>query len=147
MRQEETQDTTVHFPKSVLPSVRASEIPLAGVRILRLIVREQAIDEEGVDYNQGQGESAGDAEGVGDGDALVHGVGVLDGDVLEGEVLVVGFDGIDDPESDHTGTDTVSWGGMSLRWGSVIHENHIVEDVAVAELVGEDAGKGSQHTK
>lgn len=111
MRQEETQDTTVHFPKSVLPSVRASELPLAGIRILGLIVREQAIDEEGVDYNQGQGESAGDAEGVGDGDALVHGVGVLDGDVLEGEVLMVGFDGIDDPESDHAGTGTVSYEG------------------------------------
>lgn len=146
MRQEETQDTAVHFPESVLPSVWTSQLPLARDRILRLIVREQAIDKEGVGYNQGQGECAGNAEGVGDGDALVYGVRILDGDVLEGEVLVVWFHGIEDPEADDTGTNSVSW-VISLRRRGLLHENHIVEDVAVGGLVGEDAGKGSQHTK
>jgi hypothetical protein len=58
------------------------------------VVGEQPIDEESVDDDQDERESTGDAEGVVDGDALVYGVGILEGDILEGEVLVEGFDGV-----------------------------------------------------
>lgn len=54
-------------------------------------MREQAIDEKGIDDDQDEWEEAGDAEGILDGNALVDGVRVLEGDVAEGEVLVVRF--------------------------------------------------------
>lgn len=97
---------------------------------------EDAIDEEGVDNDQDEGEGAGDAEGVGDWDALVDGVGVLQGVVLEGKVLVVGFEGVEDGEADHAGTGWVSgsMGGGGGGGGSDVHENDIVEDIT-GELV------------
>lgn len=55
------------------------------------MVREQAIEKEGVDYDEDEREEAGNAEGVLDRDALVDSVGILEGDVVEGEVLVVRF--------------------------------------------------------
>lgn len=37
----------------------------------------------------------------------MNGVGILEGDVLEGEVLVVGFDGVEDPEADYAGASLI----------------------------------------
>jgi len=68
------------------------------------VVGKQAIEEEGINDDEGEREGTGDAESVGDGDALVDGVGVLERDVGEGEVLMVGFDGVEDPEADDAGT-------------------------------------------
>lgn len=56
------------------------------------MVREQSIDKERVDDDEDKGESTGYAEGVVDGDPFVHSVGILEGGILEGEMLVVGFD-------------------------------------------------------
>lgn len=67
-------------------------------------MRKEAIEEEGIEDNQAQREYAGDTEGDGNGDSLVLGVGVLEGGVGEGEVLVEGFDAIEDPEADYTRT-------------------------------------------
>lgn len=67
------------------------------------MVGEQAIEEKGVDDNEDEGKGTGYAEGVGDRDAFVDGVGVLKRDVGEGKVLVVGFDGVEDPEADNAG--------------------------------------------
>lgn len=43
----------------------------------------------------------------------MNGVGILEGDILEGEVLVVGFDGVEDPEADYAGTSSIE------EWRSV----------------------------
>lgn len=71
-------------------------------------MRKEAIEEEGIEDNQAQREYAGDTEGDGNGDSLVLGVGVLEGGVGEGEVLVEGFDAIEDPEADYTCTASAS---------------------------------------
>jgi hypothetical protein len=71
------------------------------------MVRKQAIDEEGIDDDQDEREEAGDAEGILDGNALVDGVRVLEGVIAEGEVLVIWFKGVEDPEADDAGT--VQW--------------------------------------
>lgn len=71
-------------------------------------MREEAIDEEGVNDDEGEREGTGDTKGVCDWDALVDGVGILEGVVLEGEVLVVGFNGVEDPEANHAGAEWVS---------------------------------------
>lgn len=63
-------------------------------------MREKAIEEEGVNDDEEEGKEAGDGEGVGDGDAFVDGVWVLEGEVSEGEVLVEGFDGVEDVKTD-----------------------------------------------
>lgn len=67
-------------------------------------MREQAIDEESIDDDQDEWEEAGDAEGILDGNALMDGVRVLEGDVAEGEVLVVRLQGVEDPEANDTDT-------------------------------------------
>lgn len=103
LREQQAQDPTIHLPQPILPPPWPAQLALAGDRVLRLVVREEAIEEEGVDDDEDKGEEAGDGEGVGDWDALVHGVWVLEGDVCEGEVLVEGFDGVEDEEADDTG--------------------------------------------
>lgn len=105
---QQSQDTTIHLPETILPAPGPAQLALAGDRVLRLAVGEDAIDEEGVDDDQDEGECAGDAEGVGDWDALVDGVGVLQGIILQGKVLVVRFEGVEDGEADHAGTRRVS---------------------------------------
>lgn len=37
----------------------------------------------------------------------MHGVGILEGDICEGEVLVVGFDRVQDPEADYAGANRI----------------------------------------
>lgn len=66
---------------------------------------EQAIDEERVDDDQGEGKGSGDTEGVGDWNTFVDSVRVLKGVVLEGEVLVVRFEGIKNPKADYAGAE------------------------------------------
>lgn len=56
------------------------------------MVGEQAIEEESIDDDKREREEAGDAEGVLNRDALVDGVGILEGDVVQRKVLVVRFD-------------------------------------------------------
>lgn len=68
-------------------------------------MREEAIEEEGVDDDEKEGEEAGDGEGIYDWDAFVDGVGVLEGGACKGEVLVVGLDRVEDEEADYTGTE------------------------------------------
>lgn len=68
------------------------------------MVRENAIKEQRIDDYQSGREGAGYTEGVGDRDSLVDGVRILEGGVGEGEVLVVGLDGVKDPKTDYTGT-------------------------------------------
>ena len=63
-------------------------------------MREEAVDDEGVEGYDEDGADGGDDEGPGDGDALVHGVGVLEGVVLQSEVLVEGLDGVEGEEGD-----------------------------------------------
>lgn len=110
------------------------------------MVREDAIEEEGVDDDEDKGEEAGDGEGVGDGDAFVDGVGVLEGDVSEGEVLVVGFDGVEDEEADDAGAVDRVRGDVLDKDREYSHQDHIVEDVAgrvsVEKLVRHKAAAG-----
>lgn len=68
------------------------------------MVREQAIDPEGVDNDQDQGKDARDGKSEGDRNTLVHGVRVLEGDVAEGEVLVEWLDGVEDVEANDAST-------------------------------------------
>lgn len=64
------------------------------------MVRVEAVDDEGVQSDdEGGREDSDDVEG-GEGDALVGGVGVLQGDVCEGEGLVEGLDGVEGEEED-----------------------------------------------
>lgn len=66
------------------------------------MVREQAIDEESIDDYENEWEETGDAKGVLNRDALVDRIGILEGVVVEGEMLVVWFEGVEDEESNHT---------------------------------------------
>lgn len=70
------------------------------------MVRKQAIDDQGVDNNEDEWESSGDAEGISHGDAFMYGIRILDGDVVEGEVLVEGLDLVENREADSA--DTIS---------------------------------------
>jgi hypothetical protein len=107
------------------------------------VVGEQAIEEEGVDDNEDERKGTGNAEGVGDWDALVDGVGILERDVGEGKVLVVGFDGVEDPEADDAGTREGQRGSERavVRVLVYSHQDHVVGDVAKAHrLVWHSAG-------
>lgn len=87
--------------------MRTSQLPLPR-RVQWLIVRKQAIDEQGVDDNKNQWENAGYAYGIGHRDPFMYGIRILDGDVVEGEVLVVGLDLVENGEAGNTGTVFVS---------------------------------------
>jgi hypothetical protein len=108
LSQQKTQNTAIELPKSVLPAMRTSQLPLPRHRVLWLIVRKQAIDEQGVDDNEDQWETAGYAYGIGHGDAFMYGVRILDGDVVEGEVLVVRLNRVENGEAGNAGTVFVS---------------------------------------
>jgi hypothetical protein len=55
-------------------------------------VREDAVDDHGVEDDDEHGESNGDDTGHGDGNAFMFGERVVQGVVVEGEGLVEGFD-------------------------------------------------------
>lgn len=59
---------------------------------------EEAVDDEGVDYDDGGGEDACEEEAEAYGDAFGVCVGVLEGVVLLGEGLVEGFDEVEEVE-------------------------------------------------
>jgi hypothetical protein len=63
------------------------------------VVGEEAIDDEGVYYDDTGGDYAGEEEAEGDGDTFVDGVRVLERPVLLGEWLVVGFDAVEEVEA------------------------------------------------
>jgi hypothetical protein len=114
------------------------------------VVGEQAIEEEGVDDNEDERKSTGNAEGVGDGDALVDGVRILERDVGEGKVLVVGFDGVEDREADDTGTSEGQRGSERAVERVLVysHQDHVVGDVAKGHrLVRHSAGERNKLTK
>lgn len=69
-----------------------------------LMVRKQAIDKQGVEDDENEWESTGDAEGVRHGNTFMYGVRILDGDVGEGEVLVEGLDRVENGEAGNAGT-------------------------------------------
>ena len=46
----------------------------------------------------------------------MYGIGILNRDVVEGEVLMVGFDGVEDPETDDTGASEM----LALRDGPAL---------------------------
>lgn len=83
--------------------MRTSQLPLPRRRVLWLIVREQAINEQGVDDNESEWESTGDAEGIGHGDAFMDGVRILNGCVGEGEVLVERLNRVENREAGNAG--------------------------------------------
>jgi len=68
------------------------------------VVGKEAIDEEGVDGDDHHGEAKGEREGLLDRHMFVFGVWILDGNVSQGEVLVVRFDRVKDVESNDEGT-------------------------------------------
>lgn len=71
-------------------------------------MREQSIDEQRVDGDGNEGDNSGQAQGHGHRNRLVNGIGVLQGDVFEGERLVEGFDGIENVEAGDTGAVVLS---------------------------------------
>ena len=58
------------------------------------MVGKEAIEQEGIDDDQDQGEETRYAECVLNRDALMHSIRVLKGNIAEGEVLVERFDRI-----------------------------------------------------
>jgi hypothetical protein len=97
------------------------------------VVRKQPIDEERVDGDDGEGEQAGDAEGGPNRDALVGGIGVLEGLVLQREVLVIRFGVVEDVENDDkdAAAGYVLARAIHRAWGTQDnkHENHIVSNI------------------
>ena len=112
-----------------------------------LMVRKQAIDKQGVEDDDDEWESTGDAEGVRHGNAFMYGVRILDGDVIEGEVLVKGLDRVENREASNAGT--VSMVSTESRDELMhVHNDHIVKDVAEELLVGFAGRPGeSRHTR
>lgn len=77
----------------------------------------------------------------------MDGVGILERDVGEGKVLVVGFDGVEDPEADDAGTREGQRGsGRAVERVLVYsHQDHVVGDVANGHrLVWHSAGEKKQ---
>jgi hypothetical protein len=62
-------------------------------------MREQTVNEQRIHCNYGEGDNAGDEQGFLDRNALVDGIGILDGYVSQREMLVIGLDGIENVET------------------------------------------------
>lgn len=83
LRQEQTQNSTIQFPQPILPSIPARQLPPPRRRFLgrRLVVRKEAIDDEGIDGDDDDGEGQRDQESLLDGNALLNGIGILQANV------------------------------------------------------------------
>lgn len=95
-------------------------------------MREDAVDDHGVEGDDDNGEADGENGGHGHGHALVLRVGIVQGPILEGEGLVEGLDLVDDDE--HGEEDAARVRGevaCDEAGGGSSQDNDIVEDVAV----------------
>lgn len=64
-------------------------------------MREQTVNEQRIHRNYDEGGDAGDEQGCLNRNALVDGIRVLDGYVSQREMLVIGFDGIENVETNN----------------------------------------------
>lgn len=103
LRKHKAQKATVKLPQPIFPPIWTCKpfLPRYGVY---LVVRKQSVDEESVNEDDGEGGHARDTERHPHRDALMDGIRILEGFVLEGERLMIRFDGVDDVESDDAGT-------------------------------------------
>jgi hypothetical protein len=62
-------------------------------------MREQTVNEQRINCDYDEGGNAGDEQGCLDRNALVDGIRVLDVYVSQREMLVIGFDGIENVET------------------------------------------------
>lgn len=67
-------------------------------------MRKQAVENDRVEYDSKDGETACYGQSHRHGDSFVDGIWILEGVVFEGEVLVEGFDLIDDEECNDEGS-------------------------------------------
>lgn len=81
LSEEKAQPTTVELPEPVCEAISGPRVGGASV------MREPAVDEEGVDANDDGREETRNDQGPGYGHSLLDRVGVLYGDVVEGKVL------------------------------------------------------------
>lgn len=97
-------------------------------------MREQAVNEQRIHCDYDEGGNAGDEQGFLDRNALMGGIGVLDGYVSQREMLVIGFDGIENVETSNATTIVrrlVSDCDGSERKGTKYeHEDGIVDNIS-----------------
>lgn len=82
LSEEQAEDSAIEFPKAVLEGVFVPSA-MSSCRM-----RKNAIDDEGVEANDDNGDDEGDDQSGANGDALVFSIRILEGVVLESEVLV-----------------------------------------------------------
>jgi len=113
--QSQAQDAAVQLPQPVFKPIPSRQALDAGSASKHArLVREQAIDDECVNSNDGSRSSNDiDAEPL-DGHAFLDGKGVVQGVVVEGEVLVERWDLVDDGE----GSDEDTVGGVDGQLGA-----------------------------
>jgi hypothetical protein len=93
-------------------------------------VGEYAVDNHGVEGNDGNGEADCEDGGHGDGDALMLCKGIVEGPVLEGEGLVEGLDLVDGHEDGEEDAATIRKEVVCDDAGRASSQDHdIVEDV------------------
>ena len=70
-----------------------------------LLMREDAVDDEGVESDNDNRNDSTDGQGETNADPLFHCKGILKGIVLEGEMLVKRFNGVERVEDDDQSTE------------------------------------------
>lgn len=65
LREQQSQNPTVHLPKPILPSPRTAQLALPRHRVLWFVVGEEAVQKESVDDDENQGQEARDGKGLG----------------------------------------------------------------------------------
>lgn len=63
LREQQSQNPTVHLPETIFPSPRTAQLALPGDRVLRFVVGEEAVQEESIDDDDNQREKTGDGQG------------------------------------------------------------------------------------
>lgn len=132
--QSQAQNAAVQFPQPVFEPISSGQaLDARASRNHGRLVREQAIDDECVYANDGSwsGDDI-DAE-PDDGHAFLDGERVVEGVVVEGEVLVERWDFVDNSEgSDQDTAGALGQLGTTLAGDlcAILHDDEVVDDVS-----------------